>query len=265
MNVRKYRRSHSITLVAVVLIVALGVWRVPLINAYEDVAFRLSPSVQRAVAYGSRHLDAIQPDFHDVERAHYFYRKAAELDDTYPYVYHQLARIEFLKNNQNTALLYINREIERHGANQPNSYYIRGLIEGYRGEYEAAARDYEHFINTTPPNWAAINDYVWVLLKAERFSDAAEATAKGLIHFPDSPWLLNSHAIALAELGDAKSAHPYARRAAEAVNKLTQIDWLRAYPGNDPNVASDGVAAFQVAVQQNLSRIEQTLKAAQSQ
>lgn len=265
MRFRMNSRLQFLAVLAIVLCTALIVWRIPILNAYEDLAFRADPTVARAVAYGGRHLDAIQADFHDIDRAHYFYSKAAEMDDAYPYVYHQLARIEFLKNNQSTALLYINKEIDRHGETQPNSYYIRGLIEGYRGEYDAAARDYEHYIESTAPNWAAINDYAWVLLKAERFADARDATASGLIHFPDNAWLLNSHAIALAELGDAKSAHPYARSAAEAVNKLTQIDWLRAYPGNDPNVASDGVAAFQVAVQQNLSRIEQSLKAAQSQ
>jgi tetratricopeptide (TPR) repeat protein len=222
----------------------------------EDILYAVDPSAERAFQYGSRHFSSKEPAQYDIDRAEYFFNLAAVKDPTILYLYHQLARISFLRGDFTGAMTQINYQISTHGDATPNSYYIRGLIEGYMGDYENSARDYEYFLRFDPRNWAALNDYAWVLLKAERFHDAAVATARGLIDFPDNPWLLNSHAIALFELHQYEDALLYARKASAAVATLSEAEWLHAYPGNDPKIGDDGLATFKKAVADNMHTIE---------
>lgn len=225
-------------------------------NFFHDVVYRFDPTAERAFAYGARHFTSNEPARYDIDRAEYFFNLAALKDPSTPYLYHQLARISFLRGNFRQAMTQINFQISMHGDTAPNSYYIRGLIEGYMGEYADSALDYEHFLRFDPRNWAALNDYAWVLLKAERFQDAAEVTARGLIDFPDNPWLLNSHAIALYELHQYVDALLYAQKASAAVATLSEAEWLHAYPGNDPTIGDEGLATFKMAVADNMHTIE---------
>jgi tetratricopeptide (TPR) repeat protein len=211
-------------------------------NLTEDIAFAMDPSAAHALAQGERHFDGKQPDLYDLDRAQFFLQEAAVRDPNLPYVFHQLARIAFLRGDFNTALIEINLQIAKHGDALPNSYYVRGLIEGYMGDYAAAATDYEHYLSFDPNNWAAMNDYAWVLIKDRRFEDAYTITEKGLALFPDNVWLLNSRSIALYELGDIEAAYASAQRAVEQADTVTPSLWLSSYPGNDPAQANEGVA-----------------------
>lgn len=228
-------------------------------EVYERTAFALAPSASRASSYGLQHLDARNPAMYDIDAAEYFYRKAVAIDPTYPYVNHQLARVEFLRGNFNLALYYINKEIALHGDSEPNTYYVRGLIEGYAGDYTASAKDYKYFLQVDPHNWAGLNDYAWVLLKAGRFEDAASASAYGLTLFPQNPWLLNSYATATFELKHYEEALTAAKRAEAAVQTLDEREWLHAYPGNDPQIAGQGIASFKKAVADNMHTIQLAL------
>ncbi len=257
----KHESRVNIWQVAAIIAVALflfGLWT-PIVrfgvDAYEDAVFALRPSAARASAYGNRHFSAKNSALYDIDKAEYFYQKAAALDPSYPYVNHQLARLEFLRSRFPQAMQYINKQIALNGDATPNSYYVRGLIEGFRGNYEDSAKDYERYLESDPHNWAAINDYSWVLLKAHRFAEAAEATDKGLVYFPENPWLLNSHAIALYELGRYGEALVEVQKAQDVVSVLSREQWLVAYPGNDPRIAELGVSAFKKAVEDNIHTI----------
>ncbi len=124
------------------------------------------------------------------------------------------------------------------------------------GDYTDAATDYNHFLQFDPNNWAALNDYAWVLLKANRPQDAEEVTARGLARYPANAWLLNSNSIALYEMGDMKDAYAKAELAVAASQNLTQAFWLQAYPGNDPQVAAEGIVTFQKAAADNMHTIQ---------
>src|SRR3989338_11403309 len=116
----------------------------------------------------------------------------------------------------------INMQIAQMGDNAPNSYYIRALVEGYKGEYAASAKYYEYFLKFHPTNWAAVNDYAWVLLKAGRAKEAAETTARALEWFPDNPWLLNTNATALFEMREYAGALRAEKKASAEVAKLSE-------------------------------------------
>ena len=237
--------------VAVFVLVRLGYARIIL----EDVLFTVSPSAELAFAYGERHFDAEDPVAYDINRAAYFFDQTYRLDPQYHYVNHELARIAFLRGDFAHAIAFIDAQITLEGTTTPNSYYIRGLIEGYMGKYDDAIRDYAIFVEMDPNDWAAKNDYAWVLLKAGRFADARDVTLEGLSHDPGNPWLLNSNAIALYELGDLKDALNQAETAKEMAANISEKEWLHAYPGNDPRVAATGIATFHASIDENIHRI----------
>ena len=213
----------------------------------------LDPSVERAYAYGTQHFDAARADDYDIKRAERLFRRVLNSDPAYPFVQHQMARIAFLRGDFATALLRIDAEIETH----PNrsSHYMRGLILGFMGRYDEAADDYEAFLREDPTNWAAINDYAWVLLMSERYREALLAADWGLMFWPNNPWLLNSKATAHFELEQLSLADEAVHGAEGALANVSDADWLQAYPGNDPLVASEGIRALQDAVQDNMHTI----------
>lgn len=225
-------------------------------RVYEYAALALAPSASRAMEYGERHFNAKNPAAYNFERAAYFFKEAEKLDPNFHYLNHQLARIAFLRGDFPLALAYINKQIALEGTSTPNSYYVRGLIEGYAGQYDAAIRDYSIFMQYAPHNWAAANDYAWVLLKANKPAEASSVTAAALLDFPDNPWLLNTDAIARFEVGDISRALESAKKAVSASDGLTEKKWLTAYPGNDPRSARAGIETLQKSAQENLRRIE---------
>ena len=225
--------------------------RIAVENIYEDISDTLAPDAGRAFLYGQEHFSSRAEDY-DIERAERFFVSAMTRDSDLPLVRHELARVYFLKGDFAKALGFINAQVALHGDEFPNTYYVRGLILGYMGNYDAAASDYRHFLRSEPQNWAAINDYAWVLLKADKPEDALHATVGGLGEFPDNPWLLNTNAIALFELGFREAAHTQAYRALLMSVSVTPEQWLIAYPGNDPAIAVQGITAFQSAIIANI-------------
>lgn len=209
---------------------------------------------ERAYKQAGAVLDASAYDY-DIDRAERLYFRALRLDPHRALVRHQLARIAFLKGDFNLALGFINDEIATNLSPTPSSYYVRALIEGFMGDYAASARDYERYLEHDPHNWAALNDYAWVLLKAGRAAEALAPLERGLAFFPENPWLLNSYAIALHEEGRDREALHIAQQALRAVQNVTEEEWIRAYPGNDPNIARDGIIALQESARVNLRAI----------
>lgn len=262
MQATAYRKVFAYAVVAV--LAGVTMWQfAPARNAvalaYEAAALTVDPSAERAYAYATRHFDARQPRDYDIDRAARLYETANEMDPTLRYLQHQRARIAFLKGDYNSALTLIDAELAIYPDSAP-SHYVRGLVKGFAGDYNGAAGDYEAYLKSDPKNWAAINDYAWVLLKAERPLDALVAVDWGLIFWPENPWLLNSKATAHYELGQLEKAHDAVQRAQEHVASVTTEAWLRAYPGNDPLIAEEGIAAFKEAVAENMHTIARAIE-----
>jgi tetratricopeptide (TPR) repeat protein len=259
----KYIEKHSspLTVVLVAVIVFCVSASFPYMkNRFEDVMFYLDPSAERALAYGDLHFNAMRSYEYDVARAEAFFRKAYELDPTLTYIHHQLARIEFLRGNFPAAVELIDKQIEFHGTSTINSFYMRGLILGYKGDYLEAAKSYQAYLEADPRNWAAITDYSWVLLKANKPQESLDALLVGIDIFPDNPWILNGIAISLYELGRYEEALPYAEKAAREVKNVTTRMWLTAYPGNDPRVAEQGINTLTESINTNLEKIRERIR-----
>jgi len=251
------RRSSAIALCALFL-VAVFLGRESLRALYERASDMLAPNASREFAYGERHLDATDPNAYDLSLAEYFFRQALAHDPNMPYVYHELARIAFLRGDLDRALVLINIEIAEHGSATPNAYYVRGLIEGYTGRYADAERDYGIYLSHDSYDWAAMNDDAWILLKEKKYAQAAAITKQGLSSFPGNPWLLNSEATALYELGSYRTALSAIEEAQRSAATITADEWLHAYPGNAPQSASAGIASLKSAIAQNAQLIATT-------
>lgn len=244
---------------AIVLAVAVSLFFLSDPYTQAVLAYRASPSAEEALALGQMHFSSHQGRLYDVDKAEWYLKQAYDLNPELPYVHHELGRIAFLRGDFDTALAYLDTEIELHGESLPNTFYVRGLIQGFRGDYDAAALDYAVYLKHDPNNWAAINDYAWVLLKSKKHDEALEQLKRGLLFFPNNPWLLNSASIAYYELGKYESAYTSAVRAAYFAGMVTVQDWLTAYPGNDPRVAKRGVEELRNSIQGNMHMSERAL------
>ena len=232
----------------------------PLVSWYEHTRFERDPSAQRAMMLGTRHFNARDTVAYDIDAAEYYFREAEHLDPDTPYLYHQLARVAFIRGDLDMALALIDIQIEKAGDSAPNSYYIKGLIEGYKGLYADAVRDYYHYVSLRKtPSWAAYNDLAWVLLKAERTEEARRELEKSLAYFPDNPWLLNSYGVALFEVGQDTQALEALRHAAIYAPRVSKSEWLAAYPGNSPRSAEQGLQTLTDSIEANIHMVQARL------
>lgn len=252
------RRGFAVAGAGLILLVALSIYTYePARFLYERAVFYSFPTAERALAYGDNHFSSLNARMYDLDAARYFYDYAYALDPKLPLLSHQLARVAFLRGDNVQAMFFINRELTQNPDPIPSSYYVRGLIEGYMGDYDKAAEDYAKFISLHGTiNWASQNDYAWVLLKAKKPGDAHAAAERGLSAFPENPWLLNTDAIALYEMGSTTAAKKEVALANQFVTKITPQDWLVAYPGNDPASAEEGIQTLRKSIEANMHTIE---------
>ena len=202
-----------------------------------------------AFEIGERHFGG---DRYDLGIAEAAYRKALAVQRDLLGPRYQLARIEFLKGDFTKALALVNEELALHPEFK-RSHYVRGLIYGYRGDYEPAARDFKEFLEWDPKSWAAHNDLAWVYFASGDFVRAEEAARSGLEHNPGNSWLLLSRGTALLNLGKEKEAEQVLLRAQAAAQALTPVDWGMAYPGNAPALYPKGLEEMRNTIERNLA------------
>jgi len=207
-----------------------------------------------AMAIGNFYFNGGAYDLVSAESA---YRKALAIDPKILWGHFQLARIIFVKGDFDGALSEINKELEANPENL-RSLYVRGLIYGYRsqpGDLAKAEADYRRFIQWVPTEWAGYNDLAWILTKESKFQDVKNIIDTALAkasYGQENPWLWNNLGVAqlnLAEYSDATISFTKAQAYAE---KLTEADWVKSYPGNNPQSASTGLTAFKNAIQEQV-------------
>ncbi|MDP3725702.1 MAG: tetratricopeptide repeat protein [bacterium] len=190
---------------------------------------------------------------YDLKKAEKYFNKALEIDPAVPDAWHQLARIDFLRGNFPGALQKINKQIELHGDSLMSAYYIRGLIYGYTKEYEKAEQDFLKFLEWDKTNWAIYNDLAWIYFQQGNYEKTLKTAEAGLAYHLNNPWLLNMAGISSLNLGDMDNAHAYLEKAILWTETLTEADWHKAYPGNDPRVAGQGIKEMKEAIRANLN------------
>ncbi|MCW9054900.1 MAG: tetratricopeptide repeat protein [Candidatus Pacebacteria bacterium] len=216
----------------------------------------LNSSATQTLEIGNYYFNVGGEGVYDLERAEFYFEKALEIDPEVPDAWHQLARIDFLRGHFVGALYKINKQIEVHGDGLMSSYYIRGLILGYMGRYDEAEKDFLTFLAWDPENWAIYNDLSWVYFSEGQYGRSAEYARKGVELHPNNPWLLNMFGMSLVNLGQREEGHVVLHEAYDRAQELTESDWHKAYPGNDPRVAREGLQNILDTISRNLTLSE---------
>ena len=229
----------------------LFVWNT--FHRYPELTLILDRDAVLSMEIGGYYFNLRGDGEYDLEKAERYFEKALTLDSNVPDAWHNLARIDFLNGDFDNALYKINKQIEIHGDSFMASYYIRGLIYGFMGEFEKAEENFLVFLEWTPGNWAALNDLAWIYFQNEKYQKAAD-TARRALEFEyasNNPWLLNMYGLALFNMGEKENASALFERALSGAQLLTSADWELAYPGNDPRIAEQGLAEMISAIEFN--------------
>ena len=205
-----------------------------------------------ALEIGNYYFNVYGDGVYDLRRAQKYFERALFLDPNVPDAWHQLARIDFLRGNFADALLKINKQIEIHGDSFMASYYMRGLINGYAGNLNQAEADFKKFLAWDSANWAAHNDLAWIYFKKGDYKKVEITAREGLVFDKSNPWLLISLGASLLNQGKKSEAKKIFESAQATAAALTEKDWNKAYPGNDPRIALKGLEEMKKTIEYNL-------------
>lgn len=203
---------------------------------------------------------------YDLKKAERWYRAALWLSPSMPAAHYQLSRIYFVEGRSEDALYEVNKELELRPA-FGRAYYMRGLIQGYAKNLDAAETDFkkirelgkldEYAESLDRSGWAVYNDLSWIQFQKGEYGEVEKTAREGLAKYPLNPWLLNSLGLGLMNLKKNKEAKAVFDSALEAAQKLTAEDARRAYPGNDPQEAENKRQQIIRQVQFNRTLISQ--------
>jgi len=222
-------------------------------HRFPKTVLFISKDASLAVEIGDYYFNADGDGVYDLEKAQVYFKKALDLDPRVPLAWYQLARIDFLNGDFGDALFKMNKHISVHGDSLPNVYYMRGLIYGYDNQLEVAEKNFLKYLSYDKFSWAAYTDLAWVYFRQGKYEETKKIAERGLEKNAGNPWLLNMYGVALLNLGDKKSAYATLEQALSRAKKIQLIDWARAYPGNDPRVAEEGIKAMLEAIEYNLT------------
>jgi len=182
-------------------------------------------------------------------------------------VWYQLGRIDFIEGYFDDALFKFKKQEEYFSESGINSYYMIGLVYGYRAretgdelDWNLAAEAFEKFI-TFAPNapWPRV-DLAWVYFAQGKYEEIGLVVQAGLEKHPDNAWLLNMQGLHFLNTQEYTKAKASFLEAADSAGKLTTWQWGSSYPGNNPDDWARGLAEFQEAIDKNIILVDEKLK-----
>ncbi len=231
---------------------------------YTDLALLLDRSdAKLAMEIGNHYFNgpacakasAGKAGCYDLNKAEDGFRKAISIDPKIFLGNYQLARVYFVKGKNEAALLAIDKELEANPENL-RSLYVRGLILAGMGDLSGAEGDFRRFTLWAPKEWAGYNDLAWVLAKQEKYGEARDAILKAFENInsaKENAWLQNSIGVAYLNLKDYQRARQAFLAAQVAAEKMNEKEWIKAYPGNDPDKTKESFMRFKEAINLNLA------------
>jgi tetratricopeptide (TPR) repeat protein len=201
------------------------------------------------------HFFGKTPYLYNVNLANFFFKQSAYpiLGKPVPYAHYQLSRTYFIKGDLSLALVEAKKELDVFPENT-RTYYIIGLTYAYLNMEEQAIAAFQTFIEWKPESWAARNDKAWLEFRIGDI-DAALETISPVTHLTDNAWVQNTYGVLLMNKGrylEAKLAFANAKAAAD---KLTETEWGKVYPGNDPRIYTAGINATRKSIESNIELI----------
>lgn len=233
--------------------IGLMAWR---LARMPHVSLFFNQQAGHAFEIGNYYFNVYRDGVYDLDKAAHYFKRALAMDPAVPGAWHQLARIDFLRGDLSNALTKINTQIELHGNSSIASYYVRGLINGFMGNFGDAERDFLAFLSWNTKSWAAYNDLAWIYFSQGNYRDTETTAREGLALNPGNPWLLNSLGVALLNQEKKREAYAILVIALKESETLTLSDWHTAYPGNDPSLGDIGLKKMQQVIRRNLALAE---------
>ncbi len=260
MRIQKLSAEQLLALGGCIIFFSFGVYLyysaqrllIPTEPIYEGDAFTLGQ------LYFNHDDDPAGP--YDLITAQYYYEKAiAEDPKMDPQLWYQSGRVDFINGDFDSALAKFEQQIVHFGDRIPNVYYMIGLTYGYKAretgnaeEWQKGAEAFETFITYAPSSpWPRV-DLAWIYFSQGRYEDMIPVLEEGLQHRPENPWLLNMYGLALLNTGEKEKAHTTFSFAYEQALKLSELDWGRSYPGNDPKTWGLGLQEFRDLINKNV-------------
>lgn len=189
---------------------------------------------------------------YDTEKAKKAFSNALALRYDFPEAHYQLGRIYFIEGRFDAAIAEINETLF-FAPDFKKAYYMYGLINGYAGDLDEAIYGFTEFIRRDDFNWAGYNDLAWIYFKKGDYQKTREVAETGLQRAPRNPWLNNIYGTALLNLGEKEKAKAVLKIALEESKKMSEKDWGKAYPGNNPAIYKQGLEEMKAAIRHNLN------------
>lgn len=259
----KKRTIVLLVLVATVLaLLFLYAFRAPLSEyawrehrVLRDAALALNPKdAMLRVNVGEYYFNVHDEGVYDLALAERYFIEALQIDPNINWAWYNLGHLSFIRGDFASAIYRLNKQIELHGPHEAQgAYYIRALTYAFDQQYEKAIEDYHFFLSeVNPVSVWAMNDLAWVYIMKEDFEAAYETAKRGLDIMPENPWLLTMAGVSLLNLNRNEEAVPYLEKAYERSLTLTESDWGRAYPNNDPAIRGESLAFMRETIRKNL-------------
>lgn len=195
--------------------------------------------------------------------ARFFYNQSLLFDKVdgkpEPYIYYQLARIDFIEGHLDNAIDKLHKELEIFPTNN-HTYYILGLTLGYMNKEKEAIEAFTKYIDTHPETWAGRNDKAWLQFRIGDIDGAMQTIIPAYNKHPNNPWVLNTYGVILMNKKRYKDAQEVLARGSLVASKLTNDSWGEAYPGNDPRIYGAGLGAMRRSFQDNLQLVNAVLE-----
>lgn len=183
--------------------------------------------------------------------------KAIKINASVAFAHYMRGRIEFVQGNFNGALADFNKELSLYPTNK-RPLYMRGLVYAYRGQEGdllLAENDFRAFVTWAPTEWAGYNDLAFVFAKEKKYNEAALTLKEGITKAnggATNPWLWNALGVMELNLNQPKEAVSALIQAQKFASSLTDANWRRAYPGNNPSTAQTGLESMKAGIARNV-------------
>lgn len=216
-----------------------------------EVLLFLSHDAELGVEMGMYYFDSHAAAVYDIEQAETLLENAVAIDPRVADAQYQLARIAFLRSQYELALERMDRHIALHEDTDPQVYYLKGLVQAFAGRPEEALETFEFYYTFDQTSWYVHNNLAWIHFQLGNYDAVDRISEQGLVHNPGNPWLLMNRAVAQFNLGNTDAAIALLDEAEAGANSQTEASWLTHYPGNDPRIASLGLAEFRQTLRFN--------------
>lgn len=200
------------------------------------------------------------PQLYNVTFAQFFFQRATHplVGTPCPFAFHQLSRTHFIQGNLEKSLTYAKQELTLYPEHKA-TYYVMGLTYGYLNQEADAINTFREYLEYKPTSWAGRNDMAWLQFRTGDIVGALDTINPAYDMYPNNPWVLNTYGVILMNLGVYDEAKRVLELGSTISMNMTEDEWGRAYPGNNPAVYKSGLSAMRESFKDNLTLLAEKI------